>query len=222
MQQFKKIVQTWGKPMGIIILLVIAFFAGNVPSFSKQNNGKPHVLGVQVIPTPTITSAPTSVPVTVINNIIVPTSAPSNVSPAPTSAPVIVVVTPTVAPTIQPTETPSPGTMQSPASPTPTPVAQTVTVQVDYAGEHADSTYTTVITVGETAWEAIQNAVGLSNLHYTDYGGSLGVFITGFNGFDANANQYYEFQVNGTSSNVGVSSYIIVNGDILRFVLTGF
>ncbi|HSD98959.1 MAG TPA: DUF4430 domain-containing protein [Patescibacteria group bacterium] len=214
--------QSKGKLIGIIAFLIVAFVAGNVTSFSK--NSRPQVLGasVHISPTPTpiqseptLTPTPTSVPITVINNIIVPTTAPISTSPTPTSSPIVIVVTPTPAPTAVPTETATP-------TPTPTPLPQNITIDIDYAGEHAASTYTTPIATGESAWQVVQDAVGLGNLRYTDYGGSLGIFITGFNGVDASTNQYYDFQVNGASSNIGVSSYTVQPNDQLQFVLTNF
>jgi hypothetical protein len=66
------------------------------------------------------------------------------------------------------------------------------------------------------------SAVGINNLQYTDYGGDMGIFITGLNGINAASNQYFEFRVNGVSSNVGVSSYKCNDGDKLDFVLTSF
>lgn len=212
METLSQLVKKWGKAGAIGLFLLFAFFAGNFSSTAK-NNSQEKVLGVHAYntPTPSPLPTPTAVPVTIINNIIVPTQALVSVTPAPTSSPIVIIVTPT--PT--PTPTPSP-------TPTPTPVAATVTVDVDYAGEHPESPYTTTITNGESAWQAVQDGVGVSNLQYTDYGGSLGIFITGFNGVNAASNQYYDFQVNGTSSNVGVSSYIVQNGDVLKFVLTSF
>jgi hypothetical protein len=65
-------------------------------------------------------------------------------------------------------------------------------------------------------------AVGINNLQYTDYGGDMGIFITGFNGINAASNQYFEFRVNGVSSTSGVSSYKCNDGDKLDFVLTPF
>lgn len=219
------------KKVGIIgIFLVLAFLAGNTTGLTAH----PHaakVLSAQthVIPSPTAVPTPTSVPVTIINNIYVPTPATEigslpSVVPSPTSVPTPtqVLATPTPTPSVVPTEaisTPTPTLMPTA---TPTPVAQTVTVAIDYAGEHAESTYTVAITSGETAWQAVKDAVGVSNLHYTDYGGDLGIFITGFNGVDALSNQYYDFQVNGTSASVGVSSYTVKNNDSIQFVLTSF
>jgi hypothetical protein len=103
-----------------------------------------------------------------------------------------------------------------------TPIPQSIAIDIDYAGEHTASTYTTTIVSGETAGQAVQDAIGIANLQYTDYGGDLGIFITGFNGVNASSNQYYDFQINGTSASVGVSSYIVANNDVLTFVLTNF
>lgn len=79
-----------------------------------------------------------------------------------------------------------------------------------------------IVNPGQTAWEAVRAAIGIENLQYADYGGDLGIFISGFNGIAAASNQYYEFRINGTSSNVGVSSYTCNNEDKLEFVLTTF
>jgi hypothetical protein len=64
-------------------------------------------------------------------------------------------------------------------------------------------------------------AVGINNIQYTN-SDQYGVFISGFNGIVASGNQYFEFKVNGVSSNVGVSSYKCNDGDKLDFVLTSF
>lgn len=211
MEQIKKLVQKFGKIFIIGAFLIFAFTAGNTTGHPQ----KVQVLGVSthITPTPTSLPLPTSVPVTVINNIIVPTTAPAPSSVTPTPTPIVIIVTPTPTPSEQVTPTPTI---------TPTPVTQAIEVDIDYAGEHAANTYTTSITAGETAWQAVQDAVGLANIHDTDYGGDLGIFITGFNGVDASSNQYFDFQVNGTSSNVGVSSYKVADHDILKFVLTSF
>lgn len=205
----KLFLQKWGKFFAIAVFLVVAFFAGNFTPLSK--NAAPQVLSasIHVSPTPTPPHVPTVAPVTIINNIIIPTSVPVPLVTTSTPTPIVIIVTPTPTPTNIPTPTLSP-----------TPVPQTVTVAIDYAGEHPADSYTTTITSGENAWQAVQNAVGLANIQYTDYGGSLGIFITGFNGINATSKQYYDFQVNGTSSSVGVSSYTVQANDVLKFVLT--
>ena len=219
-----------GKKAGIIgIFLILAFIAGNSTGLSQNHVVSQRVLGVtkHILPSPTSTPTPTTAPIIVINNIIMPTQAPVVLVtiPIPTSVP----PTPTPTISLQPTQvispTPTPSPMPVPTitlTPTPTQASQTITIAIDYAGAHAASTYTLSITPGETAWQAVQEAVGLANLQDTDYGGSLGIFITGFNGVIANANQYYDFQVNGTSASVGVSSYTVVDHDALKFVLTSF
>jgi hypothetical protein len=74
---------------------------------------------------------------------------------------------------------------------------------------------------GKTAWDAVVAAVGIGNIQYDSY--SFGNFITGLNGIATDPNsQYYEFRVNGASSSVGVSDYVVGNNDQLDFVLTSF
>lgn len=74
---------------------------------------------------------------------------------------------------------------------------------------------------GQTAWDGVIAAIGMDKITYDHY--DFGNFITSFNGISADPNsQYYEFKVNGASSNVGVSDYSVNNGDQLNFVLTSF
>lgn len=101
-------------------------------------------------------------------------------------------------------------------------MGNTVEITVDYGGQKTPDAYNVSVETGQSAWEAIRKAVGIENVQYTDYGGDLGIFITGFNGINATGNQFYEFRVNGVSSNVGVSSYICNNADKLELVLTTF
>jgi hypothetical protein len=105
---------------------------------------------------------------------------------------------------------------------TPTPAGLGVQVGIDYAGQKASDLYSTTVSQGQSAWDAVVSAVGSGNLQYTDYGGDMGIFITGFNGINAASNQYFEFRVNGVSSTLGVSSYKCNDGDKLDFVLTSF
>jgi len=75
---------------------------------------------------------------------------------------------------------------------------------------------------GQNAWTAIQQAIGLSNLTFQDFGGSLGIFIDGFYGVQPQGNHFWEFFVNGQSSLVGVSAYIVKSGDVLEFRYSSF
>jgi len=134
-------------------------------------------------------------------------------------------VIPTPVPQATDTPTPTPTLTPSPIpteTPTPTPVGLQIQIGIDYAGQKNSDLYTTTVNQGQTAWDAVVAAVGLSNLKYTDYGGNMGIFITEFNGISADSSYYFEFQVNGVSSMVGVSSYKVNDGDKLDFVLTSF
>ena len=108
--------------------------------------------------------------------------------------------------------------------PSPSPAAVNVGISVTYTGaadKNADSYFITVYK-NQTAWDVITNAIGTENLQYTDYGGDLGIFITGINGVVPLENQFWEFRVNGQSASQGVSTYICQSGDTLEFVIASF
>lgn len=174
-----------------------------------------------------LTSTPTSTPTVVARRVVLPTSTPTPTSaPSTNTSSSISSDTSSQASTPTPTQVPitsTPTPTASPsAAPTPTPQGNSVEIGIDYAGQKTKDAYSTNVETGQSAWEAIKKAVGIENVQYTDYGGNLGIFITGFNGINATGNQFYEFRVNGTSSQVGVSSYICNNADKLEFVLTTF
>ncbi len=98
------------------------------------------------------------------------------------------------------------------------------TVVVNFAGTPSQRPTASVpfeVSPGQNALTAIRQAIGPSNLTFEDFG-SLGVFITGFNGVQAEGNHFWEFFVNGQSSSVGVSAYIVRNGDVLEFRYSSF
>lgn len=210
------------------VLLLVSLPVAMFVFFGQAQKAQPKesVLGVAVTatptqkPTPTITPTPTEPP-TPTRISVTPTPTPT-VTPAPT--PTVASPTNTPAPTQTPTTVPvtSTPTPTPSATPTPTPVGNNVTIEIDYAGQRPSDTHAVTIDKGQNAWEAVKKAIGVANLTYTDYGGDLGIFITGFNGVVAANNQYFEFRVNGASSNTGVSSYICNDGDKLSFVLTSF
>lgn len=218
MEEVIKKLQKWKKAGIIGIFLILVFIAGTGSTLPK-NNQKVLSATANTKLSPTPESSTTPVPITIINNIIVPTQIPQAITPTPTPVQVSSIPTPTF--TVAPTQSSSPTLSPSP-TPTPTQASQDVEIEIDYATEHTGSVYETVVVPGETAWQAVQDAIGLANLQYTDYGGDLGIFITGFNEVNAASNQYYDFQVNGASSSVGVSTYIVANHDVLKFVLIGF
>ena len=75
---------------------------------------------------------------------------------------------------------------------------------------------------GAKAWDAIKQAVSASNVNSKDYGGDLGIMITGLYGVEAAGNHFWEFVVNGKSSEKGVSNYAVQDGDILEFRYAAF
>lgn len=230
------------------LLILSAAFLGLYLSSGQTRNistkTEQNVLSAQTTLTPTQkpTPTPTLAPTVIVRKVVLPTatqaptptptaSPASNTSsstPSSTSTPTPIQSGPTATPTSTPTPTSAPitstpaPTATPNATPTPIPVGNTVEIAIDYAGQKANDAYSTTVDAGQTAWDAIKKAVGDANVQYTDYGGNLGVFITGFNGIQAASNQFYEFRVNGVSSNVGVSSYVCNNGDVLAFVLTTF
>ena len=222
------------KGLIVVILLVLSLLIPSIltPSYS-QGVKKSDVLGVALssqsqIPTPAVSVAP----ILAISTPI-PTPTPKSVilSPTPTLTPTPTpVVTATPTPTFSSasnvpdiTPTPTPVVTATPTeTPTPTPVGLKIQIGIDYVGQRASDAYSITVNQGQTAWDVVVVAVGINNLQYTDYGGDMGKFITGFNGINAASNQYFEFRVNGVSSNVGVSSYKCNDGDKLDFVLTSF
>ena len=205
----------------VSLLLIPSIFAPPQKNLVKESISEQEILGAkeEVNPTPTLTPTPT--PVLVASKIPTPTPTPTPSSPTPTPTPQPTNSSSSNSPSPTPTSTPTPTPIATP-TPTPTPEESNVEIGIDYAGQKASDTYTVSINPGQTAWEAIVSGVGIENLQYTDYGGDLGIFITGFNGSSAAPNQFYEFRVNGASSSVGVSTYQCNDGDRLDFVLTTF
>jgi hypothetical protein len=73
------------------------------------------------------------------------------------------------------------------------------------------------ISVGSNAWAALQQAVGVRNVGYVDYGGSLGIMVTSLYGTQAQGNHFWEFVINGESASLGVSAYVVKEDDRLEF-----
>lgn len=221
----------------ILSFFIVAVFSFSYTAFASKSTAeiKESTLGVKntIVLSPIPTAEPTATPT------IVPTIVKARKTyPTPT---ITITPTPTQAPSTNsnsnsnsgsnsnssqsPTATPTPTSIPTPTV-TPTPVVEqsklTVTIGVEYAGQKKSDSYSVEVSPNQSAWEAVQKAIGISNLQYTDYGGSMGIFVTGFNGIAAAGNQYYEFRVNGVSSDVGISSYVCKDGDGLDFILTAF
>src|SRR5262249_6992768 len=96
------------------------------------------------------------------------------------------------------------------------PVTVTVTIDFTGSGSNMPNVSKTVQVPAQTnALNAVQTALGPENLKTTDFGGSLGIFINGFYNVVPSGNSYWEFSVNGKSSDVGVSSYIVKDKDVI-------
>jgi hypothetical protein len=185
------------KALILLILLVLPLLSASIITAGETHANKTKEKEVLAAATTALALAPSLTPTQT------PTVAPS------------VSASPTPIPTATPTTTPTPTV-------TPTPAKLNATIGVDYAGQKSGDTYIVSLSPGQTAWEVVSQAIGVGNLAYTDYGGDMGIFITGFNGINAASNQYFEFRVNGVSSNTGVSGYQVNEGDKLEFVLTTF
>jgi hypothetical protein len=113
----------------------------------------------------------------------------------------------------------SPAAIQAAASGAEAAIKGSITV--DFTGspderERVEATFD--VAPGTTAWDAVKTALGEENLTFEDFGGTLGIFITGFNGVEVEGNHFWEFKVNGEGSEVGVSSYVVQQGDMIEFV----
>ncbi|WHY88357.1 DUF4430 domain-containing protein [Neobacillus novalis] len=70
----------------------------------------------------------------------------------------------------------------------------------------------------ETATQALVNAVGESNIEFTDT--TYGKMLTAIKGEKAEGNHFWAFFINGVSAQVGADTYVVHNGDKLTFRLT--
>lgn len=99
------------------------------------------------------------------------------------------------------------------------------TVAIDFTGAPRQRDATSqvfAVAPGTKALDAIKAVLGDSNLSTKDFGGSLGVYVTGLYGIEAEGNHFWEFTVNGKSSEVGISSYEVRDGDALGFKYSSY
>jgi hypothetical protein len=97
-------------------------------------------------------------------------------------------------------------------------------VMIDFTGapsQRAPVSMPFAVASGAKALDAIKVAVGETNISTQEFSG-LGAFVTGFFGVQAQGNNFWEFRVNGESSDVGVSSYEVKEGDVLEFRYASF
>jgi hypothetical protein len=95
-------------------------------------------------------------------------------------------------------------------------------VVVDFGGTRENLSRPFAAPAGANAWSAIQHALGAANVSQRDFGGDLGVMITGLFGVTAQGNHFWEFLINGESSSVGVGSYLVREGDRLELRYSSF
>ncbi len=98
-------------------------------------------------------------------------------------------------------------------------------VSVDFTGapEELDAIEVAFeVAPGSTAWQAVAMALGEDKLAFQDFGGDLGVFISGFNGVEAEGDHFWEFKINGESAQVGVGKYEVQQGDVIEFVYSSY
>jgi hypothetical protein len=99
------------------------------------------------------------------------------------------------------------------------------TISVDFTGAPQEFEAIKVpfeVAPETTAWDAIKTVLGEENLTFMDFGGDLGIFISGFNGVNAEGNHFWEFKINGEGAETGVSKYVVQQGDVLEFVYSSF
>lgn len=70
----------------------------------------------------------------------------------------------------------------------------------------------------ETATQALVNAVGESNIEFTDT--TYGKMLTAIKGEKAEGTHFWAFFINGVTAQVGADNYVVHNGDKLTFRLT--
>jgi hypothetical protein len=115
--------------------------------------------------------------------------------------------------------------MTSTPTPASSPAAIQGSVRVDFTGapkelDPIDATFS--VEPGSTAWDAVRMSLGDENLSFQDYGGDLGIFVSGFKGVDAEGNHFWELKINGESAQVGVAKYEVNQGDVLEFVYSSY
>lgn len=75
----------------------------------------------------------------------------------------------------------------------------------------------------KTLWQIMKDIFTKNgiNVAYQDYGGDLGIFITEIEGKKNGENgNYWQYFINGKYANIGVSNYILKQGDIIEWRFT--
>lgn len=98
---------------------------------------------------------------------------------------------------------------------------QLASVMLDYGNDIFDIVSLSIPKADSTLFEILKKADEDKKISfgYKDYGGSLGVFIQSINGVEGSGEKYWQYWVNNTYAQVGVSSYRVNPGDIIMFKL---
>jgi|GEM_PF-1827708 len=96
--------------------------------------------------------------------------------------------------------------------------AQVEVVSPDLAHEGLPFVTSVALTDEMNAFDALLAAVGEEQVAYSEFEG-LGAFVTGLFGLSATYPDWWMFNVNGELSEVGVSSYLVEDGDELQWSL---
>jgi hypothetical protein len=99
------------------------------------------------------------------------------------------------------------------------------TIVVDFTGAPASHPLISepfAVEAGQSAWDALKQSLGEERMETQDFGGGLGISITAFDGVTLRGNSYWEFRINGTAADVGVSIYQVKDGDTLEFRVATF
>lgn len=97
-------------------------------------------------------------------------------------------------------------------------------VVIDFTGSPSERPAVSMpfkVEQGSKALDALKQALGDNNVSTQEFPG-LGAFVTGFYGVQAQGNHFWEFSVNGKSSDVGAGSYEVKDGDAIQFRYTSF
>ena len=140
-----------------------------------------------------------------ISSVIALLAAGCNSKPAPTVSP---------APQAQPqAQNPAPA-----PAPTPAPAGQAqkpLTVYETVQGSNINKP-SYQVDAGVSAYDLL---IATHVVKAKDFGGGMGMFVESIDGIIPDSKHFWKFFVNGKSSNVGASSYVLKNGDKLEWKL---
>ncbi|MDP2789946.1 MAG: DUF4430 domain-containing protein [bacterium] len=86
-------------------------------------------------------------------------------------------------------------------------------------GQSVATTFTYAGKDGKNALELLKSKFPKTSTKTAE---GLGEYVTGINCRDAGSTEYWQFLVNGKSSDVGASTYITKSTDVLEWKLTSF